>query len=87
MILVTINYGRIIMEFYWYGLLFWLLVGVSFLLFILGLWRGSWKALFISGILFIFPSLYFIGAENWFRILVVIPVVPFVLAYRTNKRI
>ncbi|MDU1847464.1 MAG: hypothetical protein E6778_18195 [Niallia nealsonii] len=40
------------MGFYWFGLLLWLLVGISFLLLIFGLWKVSWKALFISGIVF-----------------------------------
>ncbi|WP_312097267.1 hypothetical protein [Niallia sp.] len=75
------------MEFYWFGLLFWLLVGVSCLLLIIGLRKVSWKALFISGIFLLIPSLYFIGAENWLKIVVVLPLIPFLFAYRMKKRI
>ncbi|CAI9391526.1 hypothetical protein ACTQ5K_03300 [Niallia sp. Sow4_A1] len=75
------------MEFFWFGLLFWLLIGVSSLLLLYGLWLASWKALFISGLAILVPSLYFLGAENWLRIVVVLPIFPFLLAYRMKKRI
>jgi len=72
-------------DFYWIGLLYWLLFGIGFLLFLLGLWRKSWKTLLISGLLFLVPSLYFIGAENWLRLLVIIPILPFLFAYCVKK--
>jgi len=75
------------MGFYWVGLIFWILIGASLLLFIWGLWKKSWKALLMSGISLLLPSLYFGGAENWFRLLVLLPLVPFVLAYCTRKRV
>jgi hypothetical protein len=71
--------------FYWMGLIFWLLIGVALLLLIWGLWKKSWKALLISGIALLLPSLYFGGAENWFRLLVLLPLIPFTLAYNTKK--
>jgi hypothetical protein len=56
------------------------------LLFIWGLWKKSWKALLISGIAFILPSLYFlVAAENWFRILGFSPLIPLFLAYYIRK--
>ena len=74
------------MEFYWIGLIFWLLIGASIFLFIWGLWKKSWKALFISGIALIPSSLYFLGAENGLRIIILVPLVCFFLAYYTRKR-
>ncbi|RID81562.1 hypothetical protein D1953_20455 [Peribacillus asahii] len=74
------------MDFYWVGFIFWLLIGASVLLFIWGLWKKSWKVLLISGIALILPSLYFLGAENWFRILVFLPLIPLFLAYYSRKR-
>ena len=65
------------MEFYWIGLIFWLLIGASIFLFIWGLWKKSWKALFISGIALIPSSLYFLGAENGLRIIILVPLVCF----------
>lgn len=74
------------MGFYWFGLIFWLLIGASMLLFIWGLKSKSWKALFVSGIALILPSLYFLGANNWFRIVVILPLIPLFLAYYSKKR-
>ncbi len=73
------------MSFYWAGLIFWLLIGVSLFLFIRGLWNTSWRSLLISGIALILPSLYFFGANNGFRLLVLLPVTPLLLAYYAKK--
>ncbi|TKC19627.1 hypothetical protein [Robertmurraya kyonggiensis] len=75
------------MEFYWMGFIFLLLIIVSFVLLILGLWKKSWKFLIFSGISLILPSLYFSGAENWFRLLVLFPIIPFALTYYIKKRV
>jgi hypothetical protein len=75
------------MGFYWFGLIFWILIGASLFLFIWGLWKKSWKALLMSGIALLLPSLYLGGGENWFRLLVLLPLIPFVLAYYTRKRV
>jgi hypothetical protein len=75
------------MGFYWVGFIFWFLIVASSLLLILGLWEKSWKALICSGILLILPSLYFGGAESWFRLLVLFPLVPFVIAFYIKKRV
>ncbi|MCF6412069.1 hypothetical protein [Pseudalkalibacillus salsuginis] len=71
--------------FYWVSLIFWLLIGVALLLFVWGLWKKSWIALLTSGIALLLPSLYFGGAENWFRLLVLLPLIPFALAYKHKK--
>lgn len=74
------------MEFYWVGLIFWFLIGASILLFIWGLQKKSWKILLLSGITLILPSMYFFGAENWFRILVLLPLISFFLAYYIRRK-
>lgn len=75
------------MGFFWVGLIFWLLLGASVLLFIWGLWKKSWKALLISGIALVLPSLYFLGGNNWFRLVSLLPLIPFLLAFHTRKSI
>jgi hypothetical protein len=73
------------MEFYWAGSLFWTLIGVALLFLVYGLWKKSRQALIISGIVILLPMLYFGGAENWFRLLVLVPMIPFILAHYTKK--
>ncbi len=76
------------MGFYWVGLIFWLLIGASLFLFIWGLCKKSWKKLFFSGITLLLPSLYFFCAENWLRIIALLPLIPFFLAaYYTSKKV
>ncbi|UPM56221.1 hypothetical protein [Gottfriedia acidiceleris] len=73
--------------FYWVGLIFWLLISSGFILLVLGLWKKSWKTLIVSGIALIVPTLYFGGAESWFRLFVFLPLIPLALALiikRTN---
>jgi hypothetical protein len=74
------------MGFYWAGFIFWLLIGAALLLFIYGLWKKSWKALLISGMILALPMLYFAGAENGLRFLALVPLIPFILSYYTKKR-
>ena len=71
--------------FYWVGLIFWTLIGAGLLLMVWGLIKKSWLALLISGAALLLPCLYFGGAENWLRMLVLLPLIPFVLAYHTRK--
>lgn len=59
------------------GTIFWLLVVASGILFLAGLISRSWKLLLLSGLAVFLPSLYFLGAENWFRIIAVVPLIPF----------
>ncbi|WNF24631.1 hypothetical protein [Mesobacillus jeotgali] len=63
------------------GTIFWLLVLAFGFLFIGGLINKSWKFLFMSGLAVTLPSLYFLGAENWFRSLALVPLLPFGLSY------
>jgi len=74
------------MDFSWVGLIYWLFVISSLLLFIWGLGKKSWKAFILSAITLILPTLYFSGAENWVRILVLLPLLPFLLAFITRKK-
>ncbi|WP_043933856.1 hypothetical protein [Bacillus sp. EB01] len=73
------------MEFYWVGFIFWFLIIASFLSLIVSLLKKSWKILIFSGISIVLPSLYFAGGENWVRLIVIFPLIPFVLAYYTKK--
>ncbi|MBO9130791.1 hypothetical protein [Bacillus sp. 165] len=73
--------------FYWVGLIFWLLISSGLILLVWGLWKKSWKSLLMSGIALILPTLYFGGAETWFRLLAFFPLIPFVLAYIIKRKI
>lgn len=73
------------MGFYWVGFIFWLLIGVALFLSVYGLWKKSWPLLLISGMAFLLPMLYFAGAENWFRLLALVPLIPFALAYYIKR--
>lgn len=63
------------------GTIFWLLVAAFGFLLIGGLITKSWKLVLMSGLAVTLPSLYFGGAENWFRILALVPLIPFGLSY------
>ncbi|SFA88135.1 hypothetical protein SAMN04488577_2412 [Bacillus sp. cl95] len=67
------------------GLIFWVLIIVSLLFYIKGLLTKSWVAYCISGLALLLPSLYFLGAENWSRIVTLIPLLPFYQAFLTKK--
>lgn len=68
------------------SMIFWLLVFLSAVSFVFGLSKKSWKAFVISGITIFLPSLYFAGAENWVRIIVLLPLIPFFLALLVSKK-
>ncbi|MBT2642413.1 hypothetical protein J7I80_09255 [Bacillus sp. ISL-41] len=63
------------------GTIFWLLVIAFGFLLVGGLITKSWKLLLMSGLAVTLPSLYFGGAENWFSILALVPLIPFGLSY------
>jgi|GEM_PF-4131597 len=67
------------------GLIFWGLIVVGILLTVLGLMKKSSKTLIMSGITLL-PSLYFVGANNSLRLLGLVSLIPFVLAYFTKKK-
>lgn len=73
-------------NFSWVSFSFWMLVGLGLLLFALGLWKKSSLLLVTSGIALLLPSLYFLGAESWFRLLILTPLIPFILAYIINNK-
>jgi len=74
-----------LVNFHWVSFIFWMLVGLGLLLLVLGLWKKSSILLVASGITIFLPSLYFLGAENWFRLLILTPLIPFNLAYIVKK--
>ena len=75
------------MDFFLVGIVYWLLIGGSVLLFVRGIWKKSWKAFLWSGIALVIPtiSLYVGGAEGWFRLAGLLPLLLFGLAYYTKK--
>lgn len=77
--------GGVQMWFFLLGLLFWSLVAGSLLLFIGGLLKKSWKALLISGVAFLLPSLIIGGAQGWMRMIVIMPWIAFLLSYYFKK--
>ncbi|RFU69466.1 hypothetical protein D0469_09620 [Peribacillus saganii] len=70
------------------GIIYWSLVAVSGLWLVWGLWKNSWKAFMISGYALLLPALalYFGGAEGWFKLPILLPIVIFVIAYRMKNR-
>jgi hypothetical protein len=69
------------------GTIFWLLILAFGILFIGGLINKSWKLFLMSGLSVTLPSLYFLGAENWLRILAIVPLLPFGLSfYMASKK-
>lgn len=70
------------------GILFWLLIGVSIVTFLWGLWNKSWKALLISGVSLFVPtlSMYAGGAEGWFKWTVLSPIIVLFIAYYYKNR-
>ncbi|MEH7745793.1 hypothetical protein V7659_12245 [Neobacillus drentensis] len=75
------------MDFFLVGIVYWLLIGASVLLFVWGLWKKSWKGFLWSGIALALPtiSLYVGGAEGWFRLAGLLPLLLWVFAYYTKK--
>lgn len=73
------------MDFYWAGFLFWTTIGTGLLLFLYGIIQKSWLTLIFSGIALFLPMLYFAGANNWFRLLAFVPLIPWTLAFFLKK--
>jgi len=75
------------MDFFLVGIVYWILIGASVLLFVWGVWNKSWKGFLWSGIALALPtiSLYVGGAEGWFRLAGLLPLLLFVLAFYTKK--
>lgn len=76
------------MGFYWVGLLFWLLVTVSIILFIIGILKRSWINTLLSAVFYLPVGLYLYGAaENWikaFLLFLLIPVIFTILYFKKN---
>jgi hypothetical protein len=76
------------LDFLLVGILYWVLIGISALLLIGGLWKKSWKMVLWSGIALIPPtiSLYLGGAEGWFILSGLVPLAIFGLAIYTKGK-
>ncbi|WP_019241672.1 MULTISPECIES: hypothetical protein [Bacillus] len=68
------------------SVMFRILSAVGLLILVLGICSKDWKGLIISGFCLLLPSLYFLGGENWFKLLVLFPLIPFLFAYYINKK-
>jgi hypothetical protein len=75
------------MDLFLVGIVYWLLIGASLLLLGWGIWKKSWKAFLMSGLALSIPtiSLYAGGAEGWFRLAGILPLLLFGLAYYSKK--
>jgi len=74
------------MGFFYAGWVFWVLIGVSMMLFVWGLWTRYYKALLLSGILLMLPFLKIAGSvESWRGMLILVPLIPFLFAYFIRK--
>jgi hypothetical protein len=50
-----------------------------------GITKKSWKLIALSCMFLLLPSLYSLGTNNGFKLLVLLPVIPFILAFRFKK--
>ncbi|WP_442598900.1 hypothetical protein [Neobacillus sp. D3-1R] len=66
------------------GYLFWVSVAVSAVSIIYGLVKKSWRAFFLSGISFI-PAALYAGVGGELRLVLLVPVILFALAYVLRK--
>lgn len=75
-------------EFLTVGLFLWALVIVSFIMFFIGLWQTSWKALVWSGSALLPPMLaiFMGGAGIWFRLCILLPLAIFAAAYYMKEQ-
>lgn len=74
------------MGFLFVGIVLWGLIVASVLLFIWGVWKNKWKSFLMSGLAFMIPSIIFFMAQGWLRLLIIVPVISFALAYYTFKK-
>jgi hypothetical protein len=76
------------MEFFgWASFLFWSLAIGSWIALLQGFWKKSWRSVFISSILAILPSLYFlIAVNNSYQYLALTPVILLILSYVLKLR-
>lgn len=65
------------MDFYWYGLFFWVFLISSVLFLMIGISKKSWIMLLISTLLSIPMTYYFYGAENFLKLFTFSPLIPF----------
>ncbi|WP_430509333.1 hypothetical protein [Gottfriedia solisilvae] len=66
------------------GFIVWGLISFGLILLLWGLWKKSWKSFLWSGIALL-PTLFYIGGENWERLIALTPLIPFALAFYTKS--
>jgi hypothetical protein len=74
------------MEINWVVFALWALTVIGLLSLIYGLFVRSHRSLNVSGITMIVPMLYFLSANNWFRLLALVPVIPFIFSLFIGKK-
>lgn len=65
---------------HWIGLLFWPFVIISFLSLLFGLYKRSVLFMLLSAITVLPMTLYLLGAENWLRASIIIPIIEVIAA-------
>jgi hypothetical protein len=73
------------MDLFLIGVLLWFLIVAFVLLFVWGVWKKDWKMIMISGVFILVPSFIFGTAQGWVRLLLVLPLISFSLAYYTYR--
>ncbi len=67
-------------NFHWVGLVIWLLVIVSFLSLVIGIYKKSGKLLLLSALTISPMTYYLFGAESWIKLAILIPIIEVILA-------
>lgn len=68
------------------GIIIWGMIIASGLLFLFAIWKKSWKAYLISGLLFLVPSIMLFTQPGATRLFILLPLLAFVLAFIIKKR-
>ena len=74
------------MDFYWIGLIFWILIIFSILFLVRGLKTKSIMNFVFSALIFLPISYYFSGAENVFKLIMFYPIIPIIFALFFRKK-
>ena len=70
-----------------YWLYFVILIAIGLLLFVNGVKNTSQLFLLFGGICLIIPTLYFIGIQNWFILLPLVPAISLIISHLTIKKL
>lgn len=68
------------------GVMVWGMIIASGLVFLIAIWKKSWKSYLISGLLFLVPSIMLFTQPGATRLFILLPLLAFVLCFITKKR-